>query len=129
MEMEDFLKSLMKERLGLGGDEDVFKDMKARTNFAYEIVEAFVKRGRLHFPDWLYKNEGEVAVVQLLLPEGMAEALKSLGDKHKEHCESCSKLEECKSAGIYDDPVRVTMTEIFKVGFSTIAEHALKDRF
>lgn len=127
MEMEDFLKALMKEGLGEEATEEIFEDMKARTRFAYDVVRAFTDGG-VRFSEWLYENKGEIGVVQLLLPKGMADGLREIGESHKERCEGCSRIEGCKRAGIYDDPIRAAMTEIFKLGFSELAEQVLKRR-
>lgn len=126
--IEDVLKELLEKRLKDGSESETFNDMGYRVSFTKSLVKSMIEGGGISFPEWLFKNEGEVSVVQLLLPKGMADGLKGMADSHRDKCEDCEALEDCKKAGIHDDPVRTILTEILKIGFAELGTHIATDK-
>jgi len=125
--IEEMLKALVKERLN-GEEGEAFSSMRYRTSFTKNLVKSMIRGGGIGFPQWLFKNEGEVSVVQLLLPKGLADGLKAMANSHQDKCDDCEALEDCKEAGIYDDPVRTVLTEILKIGFAELGARILTDK-
>ena len=125
MSIEDILEELEKG-LKDEGESKAFNVMGYRVSFTKSLVKSMVEGGGISFSRWLFKNEGEVSLVQLLLPKGMAEGLKGMADSHRDKCEDCEALEECKEAGIYEDPVRTVLTEILKIGFAELSAHLIR---
>ena len=123
--IEEMLKALMRERLN-GEEGEAFDTMSYRVSFTKSLAKSMIEGGGISFSHWLFKNEGEVSLVQLLLPKGMAEGLKGMANSHRDRCEDCEALEECKEAGIYDDPVRTVLTEILKIGFAEFSAHLIR---
>ena len=125
---------IVKEKIDSRAGEGTSDLLRARVKFMDSLIEATIaKREGGQFPEWLYSNEGEVSVVQLILPKELVDVLEeverySKSKEHWEQCKSCPTLEECKQSGLYDNPVRVVLTEIFKLGFSEVATIQRKRR-
>lgn len=126
--VEDALKKLLEKGLKEGSGTEAFNTMGYRVSFTQSLVGSMIERGGIGFTDWLFKNEGEVGLMQILLPKGLADGLKRMADSHRERCEDCENLEDCKKAGIYDDPVRTILTEILKIGFAELGVHIAMDK-
>lgn len=79
--------------------------------------------GNLNLTDWvkwMYKDEGEVVVTQLSLPKGLVNQLEKMGETERELCDACPNREICERVGIRDNQVRAVLTEVLRLGISSL---------